>query len=290
MARTGSNEVMVTKVVRGFELGETLANSAERLIKAVAKSEKGVRELAMELYTIQTNKLLDETEFNGVGDFFETMTGLSSSSASQYLRTFKAFKNYDNDKWCSFSAIVPFSMLTEISKLYGIVKHTEKIIDDGKEVTQTGNTAECGNALLLEFCKIVSQYEDVPEIDFSTDKSIESSIKSVLAYITANWTNKQVRDAIEESDIVCTYEKEKEKKKAGKANKKAGKKATDDNGTDDNETDDTDDNGTDDNDTDEKNYKKLLEIEKLISEFKSSSYRTMTKPKFIEKFYEIYNA
>ena len=280
MARTGSNEVIVTKVVRGFELGETLANSAERLIKAVAKSEKGVRELAMELYTIQSNKLLDETEFNGVGDFFETMTGLSASSASQYLRTFKAFKNYDNEKWCSFSAIVPFSMLTEISKLYGIVKHTEKIIDDGKEVTQTGNTAECGNALLLEFCKIVSQYEDVPEIDFRTDKSIESSIKSVLAYITANWTNKQVRDAIEESDIVCNYEKEKEKKKANKANKKASKKATDDNETDDNETDDID----------ERNYKKLLEIEKLVSEFKSSSYKSMTKPKFIEKFYEIYNA
>lgn len=287
MARTGSNEVMVTKVVRGFELGETLANSATRLITAVAKSEKGVRELAKELYTIQSEKLLDGSDFNGVGEFFEAMTGLSASSASQYLRTFKAFKNYDNDKWCSFSAIVPFSMLTEISKLYGIVKHTEKIIDDGKEVTQTGNTAECGNALLLEFCKIVFQYEDVPEIDFSTDKSIESSIKSVLAYISANWTNKQVRDAIEESDIVCTYEKEKEKKKANKVNKKAGKKATDN--TDGNETDDnTDDNETDE--TDEKNYKKLLEIEKLVSEFKSSSYKSMTKPKFIEKFYEIYNA
>ena len=282
MARTGSNDVMVTKVVRGFELGETLANSAERLIKAVAKSEKGVRELAMELYTIQTNKLLDETEFNGVGDFFETMTGLSASSASQYLRTFKAFKNYDNDKWCSFSAIVPFSMLTEISKLYGIVKHTEKIIDDGKEVTQTGNTAECGHALLLEFCKIVSQYEDVPEIDFSTDKSIESSAKSILAYITANWTNKQVRDAIEESDIVCTFEKEKEKKKASKANKKAGKKATDN--TDDNETDDTDDNETDDNNE----TNKLDEIVKLL-EFYSTN-KKMTKTQFINEALEIINA
>ena len=280
MARTTVNEVTVTKVVRGFELGETLANSAERLIKAVAKSEKGVRELAMELYTIQTNKLLDETEFNGVGDFFETMTGLSASSASQYLRTFKAFKNYDNDKWCSFSAIVPFSMLTEISKLYGIVKHTEKIIDDGKEVTQTGNTFECGNALLLEFCKIVSQYEDVPEIDFSSDKSLESSIKSVLAYITANWTNKQVRDAIEESDIVCTFEKEKEKKKASKANKKAGKKATDDNGTDDNETDD---NETDDNET-----SKLDELVKLLELY--STNKKMTKTQFINEALEIINA
>lgn len=282
MARTTVNEVMVTKVVRGFELGETLANSAERLIKAVAKSEKGVRELALELYTIQSNKLLDETEFNGVGDFFETMTGLSASSASQYLRTFKAFKNYDNDKWCSFSAIVPFSMLTEISKLYGIVKHTEKIIDDGKEVVQTGNTFECGNALLLEFCKIVSQYEDVPEIDFRTDKSIESSIKSVLAYITANWTNKQVRDAIEESDIVCTFEKEKEKKKASKANKKAGKKATDDNGTDDNGTDDNE------NETDENETSKLDELVKLLELY--STNKKMTKTQFINEALEIINA
>ena len=283
MARTGSNEVMVTKVVRGFELGETLAQSAERLIKAVDKSEKSVRELARELYTIQSNKLLDGTEFNGVGEFFETMTGLSASSASQYLRTFKAFKNYDDEKWCSYSALVPFSMLTEIAKLYGIVKHTETIIDDGKTVEQTGNTAECGNGLLKAFCKIVSEYQDVPEFDLSSDKTIDTTAKQILLYISKEWTCRQVREAIEESNIVCTFEKEKEKKKA---NKKADNKA--DKGNTKTDNTETDENETDD--VDERNYNKLLEIEKLVQEFKLSSYKQLTKPKFIERFYEIYNA
>ena len=283
MARTGSNEVMVTKVVRGFELGEILAQSAERLIKAVDKSEKSVRELARELYTIQSNKLLDGTEFNGVGEFFETMTGLSASSASQYLRTFKAFKNYDDEKWCSYSALVPFSMLTEIAKLYGIVKHTETIIDEGKTVEQTGNTTECGNGLLKAFCKIVSEYQDVPEFDLSSDKTIDTTAKQILLYISKEWTCRQVREAIEESNIVCTFEKEKEKKKA---NKKADNKA--DKGNTKTDNTETDENETDD--VDERNYNKLLEIEKLVQEFKSSSYKQLTKPKFIERFYEIYNA
>lgn len=287
MARTSSNEVMVTKVVRGFELGETLALSAERLIKAVDKSEKSVRELARELYTIQSNKLLDGTEFNGVGEFFETMTGLSASSASQYLRTFKAFKNYNDEKWCGYSALVPFSMLTEIAKLYGIVKHTETIIDDGKTIEQTGNTAECGNGLLKAFCKIVSEYQDVPEFDLTSDKTTDTSAKQILLYISKEWTCRQVREAIEESNIVCTFEKEKEKKKANKRDNKAGKDNTKTDNT------KTDENETDENETDnvdERNYNKLLEIEKLVQEFKSSSYKQLTKPKFIERFYEIYNA
>ena len=51
---------------------------------------------------------------------------------------------------------------------------------------------------------------------------------------------------------------------------------------------DTEGNETDN--VDERNYNKLLEIEKLVQEFKSSSYKQLTKPKFIERFYEIYNA
>ena len=277
MARTEHNEVMVTKMVRGYELGEPLAKSAERLIKAVDKSEKSVRELAMELYTIQTNKLLDGTEFDGVGKFFETMTGLSASSASQYLRTFKAFKNYDNDKWCAYSALVPFSMLTEISKLYGVVKHTETIIDDGYKVEQTGNTNECGNGLLKAFCKIVSEYDDVPNMDLTSDKTIDTTVKQILLHIAKEWTCRQVRDVIEDSDIVCEFEKKKESKKKENAKKTKDTK---------NDTKGGEETAT----TDERNYNKLLEIEKLVSEFASGSYKSMTKPKFVEKFYEIYNA
>ncbi len=276
-----TNDVIVTKVVRGYELGETLAHSAERLISAVNKSEKGVRELAMELFKIQDGKLLANTEFKGIGEFFETMTGLSSSSASQYLRTFKAFKNYDNDKWCGYSALVPFSMLTEITKLYGIVKHTETIIDDGHKVEQTGNTAECGDGLLKAFCKIVSEFDDVPNMDLSSEKKIDETVKAILLYITANWTNKQVRDAIEGSAIVTEFEKSKDKKK--KTKKKDTPKTTDDN----DDTNDTEDND-DTEDIDDKNYNKILEIEKLVADFAINP--KLTKKAFISKFYDIYNA
>lgn len=281
MARTEHNEVMVTKMVRGYELGETLAQSAERLIKAVDKSEKSVRELSKELYTIQTNKLLDGTEFDGVGKFFETMTGLSASSASQYLRTFKAFKNYDNDKWCAYSALVPFSMLTEISKLFGIVKHTETIIDDGHKVEQTGNTNECGDGLLKAFCKIVSVYDDVPVMDLTSDKTIDTTVKQILVHIAKEWTCRQVREAIEESNVVCEFEKSKERKKKENAKKSKDNK---------NDTKGGEEVEQETTDTDDSNYNKLLAIEKLVSEFASGSYKSMTKPKFVEKFYEIYNA
>lgn len=280
MARTSNNEVLVTKMVRGYELGETLAQSAERLIKAVDKSEKSVRELAMELWNIQTNKLLDGTEFDGVGKFFETMTGLSASSASQYLRTFKAFKNYDNEKWCAYSALVPFSMLTEISKLYGIVKHTETIIDDGHKVEQTGNTNECGNGLLKAFCKIVSEYDDVPDIDLTSDKTIDTTVKLILAHIAKEWTCRQVREAIEESNIVCEFEKNKERKKKENAKK-----------TKDNKDNKNDTKGGEEveetTDIDDSNYNKLLDIEKLVNEYENSK---MKKADFLKKFYEIYNA
>lgn len=265
MARTEINEVIVTKNVRGFELSEPLAKSAEKLIKSVTKSEVGTRELAKTLYEIQEQKLLKDSEFKGVGEFFESITGLSASSASQYLKTFKAFKNYEDDKWSSLSAIVPFSMLTEIAKLYGLVKHTEVIMDDGKRIEQAGNTAETGNGLLKSFAMLVQSYEDVPRIDLSNDDSIIESVKEILLYISKEWSNKEVREAIESSDIVIKAEKEKEKK-----GKKKGKKK-----------DNTTSNGDDEDD------ELLEEITALVQEYARASSKQMNKTEFIERMYEL---
>lgn len=264
MARTEVNEVVVTKNVRGFELSEPLANSAEKLIKSVTKSEVGTRELAKTLYEIQEQKLLKDSEFKGVCDFFESITGLSASSASQYLKTFKAFKNYDNDKWSSLSAIVPFSMLTEMSKLYGLVKHTEVIIDDGKRIEQAGNTPETGDGLLKAFAMIVQSYEDVPRIDLSDDESIVESVKEILLYISKEWSNKEVREAIETSDIVVKVDKEKEKKKKGKKDTK--KNNLNDDGEEDTLIDD---------------------ITSLVHEYEKATSKQMNKALFIEKMYEL---
>lgn len=265
MSRTEVNEVIVTKNVRGFELSESLAKSAEKLIKSVAKSEVGVRELAKTLYEIQEQKLLKDSEFKGIGEFFESITGLSASSASQYLKTFKAFKNYDNDKWCTLSAVVPFSMLTEITKLFGLVKHTEVIYDDGKRIEQAGNTAECGNGLLKAFAMILQSFEDVPRIDLSNDETIEESVKVILMHIAQNWTNKEVREAIEGSDIVANADKAKDKKKKNKPEKP----------------------NTDDGDEDDEDDELIDEITTLVQEYARASSKQMSKTVFIEKMYEL---
>lgn len=270
MARTEVNEVIITKNVRGFELSEPLAKSAEKLIKSVTKSEVGTRELAKTLYEIQEQKLLKDSEFKGVCDFFESITGLSASSASQYLKTFKAFKNYDDDKWSSLSAIVPFSMLTEMAKLYGLVKHTEVIIDDGKRIEQAGNTAESGNGLLKAFAMIVQSYDDVPRIDLSNDESIVESVKEILLYISKEWSNKEVREAIESSDIVVKAEKEKEKKGKKKDSKKDSKNTKPDG-----------DDGDDEDD------ELISDITELVQEYEKATAKQMSKAVFIEKMYEL---
>lgn len=251
--KRNENEVLVTKVVRGYELTEDLATSAERLIKAVTKSESGVRDLARELFTIQDSKLLKDTEWSGIGEFFETMTGLSASSASQYLRTFKAFKNEENDKWCKYSALVPFSMLTEISKLFGIVKKTIEV--DGK--VETGNASACGDELLTAFTSIAINYDDV----YKAVKDFDDTVSATLEYVSKNWTNKQVRECIEDCDIVSEFEKEKEKKK--KANTKSG-------------------SSNEDSEDDEDNV--INEISDLIVEFGTTK---MTKKAFLAKAVEI---
>ena len=270
MARTEVNEVIITKNVRGFELSEPLAKSAEKLIKSVTKSEVGTRELAKTLYEIQEQKLLKDSEFKGVCDFFESITGLSASSASQYLKTFKAFKNYDDDKWSSLSAIVPFSMLTEMAKLYGLVKHTEVIIDDGKRIEQAGNTAESGNGLLKAFAMIVQSYDDVPRIDLSNDESIVESVKEILLYISKEWSNKEVREAIETSDIVVKAEKEKEKKKGKKDSKKDNKNTN-----------------TNEDDGDDEDDELISDITALVQEYEKATAKQMSKAVFIEKMYEL---
>lgn len=270
MARTEVNEVIITKNVRGFELSEPLAKSAEKLIKSVTKSEVGTRELAKTLYEIQEQKLLKDSEFKGVGEFFESITGLSASSASQYLKTFKAFKNYEDDKWSSLSAIVPFSMLTEIAKLYGLVKHTEVIIDDGKRIEQAGNTAETGNGLLKSFAMLVQSYDDVPRIDLSNDESIVESVKEILLYISKEWSNKEVREAIESSDIVIKAEKEKEKKGKKKDSKKDNKNTN-----------------TNEDDEDDEDDELIADITELVQEYAHASSKQMSKTVFIEKMYEL---
>ena len=259
--KKNETEVLVTKVVRGYELTEDLATSAEKLIKAVTKSESGVRDLARELFIIQDTKLLKDTEWSGIGEFFETMTGLSASSASQYLRTFKAFKNEENDKWCKYSALVPFSMLTEISKLFGIVKKTI-VVDDKVE---TGNVSACGDELLGTFAGIALNYDDV----YKAVKDFEDTTSATLEYVSKNWTNKQVRECIEDCDIVSEYEKEKEKKK--KANTKNGSSNEEDN------EDDSEDNEV------------LNLLYNLIEEYAHASSKQMSKTQFINKALELFD-
>lgn len=267
------SEVMVTKNIRGFELSETLAKSAEKLITAVAKSEVGSRDIASTLWNIKENKLLDDS-WKGIGEFFEAMTGLSKSSASQYIRTFSAFKNYDNNKWCSLSALVPFSMMTEIAKLYGIVKHTIVIDEDGDKghkKVETGNTNECGDALLHKFVELALEYDDVTE---NVDDAMlaDEVAKQVLSYIAKEWTNKRVRECIEDSKLYTDYQNEQEKKakkdnKGNKGNKGTGEKANTE-------------------DTDEKNYNALMDIIKLVEEYEKKGSK-MSKVQFCKKFHEI---
>ena len=235
--------VIISKKIKGFELSENLAKSAEKLISAVVKSERGIRELSRELYNIKENRLLDGTEFKGIGEFFESITGLSASSASQYIKTYKAFKEYDNNVWSSYSALLPFSMLTEISKLYGTTPHYEIINGNNCECL---DTSACGNELLTVFGQML--------LDCYDDISIDGDpIGNALEYCSKNLTNKIVRELIENSDLIGDLEEAKGKKKEKK------EKNTEDNTED---------------------YKELKAIADIILEYANS--KKMSKKQFIE--------